>query len=134
MFFVLFGVFFFFLLSFGFLFSSAFVWFGFICFFLFCYVCFFVCFCFYVRGWLCLFFCFVFCFEGRLWQMSLGFLQVMSLDSSLQTVTQQNARLNSDLRITQQERDALKQEVLSLHKRLHAANEKVSIEDPSFCH
>uniref|UniRef100_A0A8C2H4V1 Ninein (GSK3B interacting protein) n=1 Tax=Cyprinus carpio TaxID=7962 RepID=A0A8C2H4V1_CYPCA len=51
--------------------------------------------------------------------------KVMSLDSSLQTVTQQNARLNSDLRITQQERDALKQEVLSLHKRLHAANEKL---------
>lgn len=66
--------------------------------------------------------------------MSLGFLQVMSLDSSLQTVTQQNARLKSDLRITQQERDALKQEVISLHKQFQAANEKVRIEDPSFCH
>uniref|UniRef100_A0A8C2L4Y7 Ninein (GSK3B interacting protein) n=1 Tax=Cyprinus carpio TaxID=7962 RepID=A0A8C2L4Y7_CYPCA len=51
--------------------------------------------------------------------------KVMSLDSSLQTVTQQNARLNSDLRITQQERDALKQEVISLHKQLQAANEKL---------
>lgn len=66
--------------------------------------------------------------------MSLGFLQVMSLDSSLQTVTQQKARLKSDLRVTQQERDALKQEVISLHKQLQAANEKVSTEDPSFCH
>uniref|UniRef100_A0A671KV72 Ninein (GSK3B interacting protein) n=1 Tax=Sinocyclocheilus anshuiensis TaxID=1608454 RepID=A0A671KV72_9TELE len=52
---------------------------------------------------------------------------VMSLDSSLQAVTQQNARLKSDLRITQQERDALKQEVISLHKQLQAANEKVSV-------
>uniref|UniRef100_A0A672N8P4 Ninein n=1 Tax=Sinocyclocheilus grahami TaxID=75366 RepID=A0A672N8P4_SINGR len=51
--------------------------------------------------------------------------KVMSLDSSLQTVTQQNARLKSDLRITQQERDALKQEVISLHKQLQAANEKL---------
>ncbi|XP_016403547.1 ninein isoform X3 [Sinocyclocheilus rhinocerous] len=51
--------------------------------------------------------------------------KVMSLDSSLQTVTQQNARLKSDLRITQQERDTLKQEVISLHKKLQAANEKL---------
>uniref|UniRef100_A0A672K8M4 Ninein n=1 Tax=Sinocyclocheilus grahami TaxID=75366 RepID=A0A672K8M4_SINGR len=51
--------------------------------------------------------------------------KVMLLDSSLQTVTQQNARLKSDLRITQQERDALKQEVISLHKQLQAANEKL---------
>ncbi|XP_043112165.1 ninein [Puntigrus tetrazona] len=51
--------------------------------------------------------------------------KVMSMDSSLQTVTQQNARLKSDLRITQQERDALKQEVISLHKQLQAANEKL---------
>ncbi len=78
-------------------------------------------------------FCF-FCFERLFWQMSLGFLQVMSLDSSLQTVTQQKARLKSDLRVTQQERDALKQKVISLHKQLQAANEKVSTEDPSFCH
>ncbi|XP_073776295.1 ninein isoform X9 [Danio rerio] len=51
--------------------------------------------------------------------------KIMSLDSSLQTVTQQNARLKSDLRITQQERDALKQEVMSLHKQLQSANEKL---------
>lgn len=63
----------------------------------------------------------------------LVFFQVMSLDSSLQTLTQQNARLKSDLRITQQERDALKQEVISLHKQVQYANEKVSIEDRSLC-
>ncbi|ROL45021.1 Ninein [Anabarilius grahami] len=51
--------------------------------------------------------------------------KVMSLDSSLQTLTQQNARLKSDLRITQQERDALKQEVISLHKQVQYANEKL---------
>ncbi|XP_056110890.1 ninein isoform X4 [Rhinichthys klamathensis goyatoka] len=51
--------------------------------------------------------------------------KVMSLDSSLQTLTQQNVRLKSDLRITQQERDALKQEVISLHKKLQYANERL---------
>ncbi|KAI7805764.1 putative ninein [Triplophysa rosa] len=49
----------------------------------------------------------------------------MSLESSLQTLTQQNAHLKSDLRITQQERDALKQEVISLHKQMQSANEKL---------
>ncbi|KAK7148279.1 hypothetical protein R3I93_012570 [Phoxinus phoxinus] len=51
--------------------------------------------------------------------------KVMSLDSSLQTLTQQNVRLKSDLRITQQERDALKQEVISLHKKVQYANERL---------
>ncbi|XP_067277234.1 ninein isoform X3 [Pseudorasbora parva] len=51
--------------------------------------------------------------------------QVMSLESSLQTLTQQNARLKSDLCITQQERDSLKQEVISLHKQVQYANEKL---------
>ncbi|XP_026133857.1 ninein-like isoform X5 [Carassius auratus] len=54
--------------------------------------------------------------------------KVMPLDSSLQTVTQQNAHLKSDLRITQQERDALKQELISLHKQLQAAKEKQLLE------
>ncbi|KAF5901596.1 ninein isoform X2, partial [Clarias magur] len=49
---------------------------------------------------------------------------VQALDFTLQGLTQQNARLKSDLRITQQERDALKQEVISLHKQLQNANEK----------
>lgn len=49
----------------------------------------------------------------------------MSLESSLQTLTQQNAHLQSDLRITQQERDTLKQEVISLHKQMKSANEKL---------
>lgn len=57
----------------------------------------------------------------------------MSLESSLQTLTQQNAHLKSDLRITQQERDALKQEVISLHKQMQSANEKVSSRGRSFC-
>ena len=59
----------------------------------------------------------------------LVFLQVQALDSTLQGLTQQNVRLKSDLRITQQERDALKQEVISLHKQVQNANEKV---DASF--
>lgn len=51
--------------------------------------------------------------------------KIMSLESSLQTLTQQNSHLKSDLRITQQERDALKQEVISLHKQLQSANEQL---------
>ncbi|KAA0718194.1 Ninein [Triplophysa tibetana] len=61
------------------------------------------------------------------------YLWGMSLESSLQTLTQQNAHLKSDLRITQQERDALKQEVISLHKQMQSANEKVSRWDKTFC-
>uniref|UniRef100_A0A3B4DWB2 EF-hand domain-containing protein n=1 Tax=Pygocentrus nattereri TaxID=42514 RepID=A0A3B4DWB2_PYGNA len=57
----------------------------------------------------------------------LPLFQVQALDSTLQGLAQQNARLKSDLRITQQERDALKQEVISLHKQLQNANEKMSI-------
>ncbi|XP_060782186.1 ninein isoform X2 [Neoarius graeffei] len=51
--------------------------------------------------------------------------KVQALDSTLQGLTQQNARLKSDLRITQQERETLKQEVISLHKQLQNANEKM---------
>ncbi|XP_036430509.1 ninein [Colossoma macropomum] len=57
--------------------------------------------------------------------------KVQALDSTLQGLTQQNARLKSDLRITQQERDALKQEVISLHKQLQNANEKCRLVEMS---
>ncbi|KAL6487020.1 hypothetical protein MHYP_G00036460 [Metynnis hypsauchen] len=57
--------------------------------------------------------------------------KVQALDSTLQGLTQQNARLKSDLRITQQERDALKQEVISLHKQLQNANEKCQLVEMS---
>lgn len=40
-------------------------------------------------------------------------------------VNLQTSRLKSDLRVTQQERDALKQEVISLHQKLQNANDKV---------
>ncbi|XP_053358384.1 ninein isoform X1 [Clarias gariepinus] len=56
---------------------------------------------------------------------------VQALDFTLQGLTQQNARLKSDLRITQQERDALKQEVISLHKQLQNANEKCRLLEKS---
>lgn len=36
------------------------------------------------------------------------------------------SRLQSDLRASQQEKEALKQEVMSLHKQLQNANEKVT--------
>ncbi|KAL7877950.1 hypothetical protein SRHO_G00045930 [Serrasalmus rhombeus] len=57
--------------------------------------------------------------------------KVQALDSTLQGLAQQNARLKSDLRITQQERDALKQEVISLHKQLQNANEKCRLVEMS---
>uniref|UniRef100_A0A8C7DTL6 Ninein n=1 Tax=Oncorhynchus kisutch TaxID=8019 RepID=A0A8C7DTL6_ONCKI len=50
--------------------------------------------------------------------------QTHVLDESLQSVNLQNARLKSDLRVSQQEKDALKQEVMSLHKQLQNANDK----------
>ncbi|XP_076830835.1 uncharacterized protein nin isoform X2 [Brachyhypopomus gauderio] len=53
--------------------------------------------------------------------------KVHALDSTLQGLTQQNARLKSDLRVTQQEGDALKQEVISLHKQLQNAREKCQL-------
>lgn len=36
------------------------------------------------------------------------------------------SRLRSDLRVAQQEKEALEQEVMSLHKQLQNANEKVT--------
>ncbi|XP_026796566.3 ninein isoform X3 [Pangasianodon hypophthalmus] len=57
--------------------------------------------------------------------------RVQALDFTLQGLTQQNARLKSDLRITQQERDTLKQEVISLHKQLQNANEKCRLVEMS---
>lgn len=57
-------------------------------------------------------------------KLSCVLLQVQALDFTLQGLTQQNARLKSDLRVTQQERDTLKQEVISMHKQLQNTNEK----------
>uniref|UniRef100_A0A3B1IWI0 Ninein n=1 Tax=Astyanax mexicanus TaxID=7994 RepID=A0A3B1IWI0_ASTMX len=57
--------------------------------------------------------------------------KVQAVDSTVQGLTQQNARLKSDLRITQQERDALKQEVISLHKQLQNSNEKCRLVEMS---
>ena len=51
--------------------------------------------------------------------------QVETLDGVVQTSTLQASRLKTDLRLTQQEKDALRQEVLSLHKQLQNANNKV---------
>jgi len=55
-----------------------------------------------------------------------GTLQVQSLDETLQNNTLQMSRLRSDLRVAQQEKEALEQEVMSLHKQLQNANEKVT--------
>ncbi|XP_047466169.1 ninein isoform X7 [Mugil cephalus] len=50
--------------------------------------------------------------------------RVKTVDDSLQGVSRQNARLKSDLRVVQQERDSLKHEVTVLHKQLQNANDK----------
>lgn len=47
------------------------------------------------------------------------------LDESLQAVRHQGARLKSDLRGLQQERDSLKYDVSVLHKQLQNVNDKV---------
>ncbi|XP_071752154.2 uncharacterized protein nin [Centroberyx gerrardi] len=50
--------------------------------------------------------------------------RVKTMDETLQAVNLQSALLKSDLRVSQQERDALKHEVVSLHKQLQNANDK----------
>ncbi|KAK2852512.1 hypothetical protein Q7C36_007713 [Tachysurus vachellii] len=56
---------------------------------------------------------------------------VQALNFTSQGLTQQNTRLKSDLRVTQQERDTLKQEVISLHKQLLNSNEKCRLAEMS---
>ncbi|XP_035865838.1 ninein isoform X6 [Phyllostomus discolor] len=50
--------------------------------------------------------------------------KVQSLEDTLQNVNLQMSRIKSDLRMTQQEEEALKQEVMSLHKQLQNAGDK----------
>ncbi|KAM5241828.1 ninein isoform 15-T31 [Hipposideros larvatus] len=50
--------------------------------------------------------------------------KVQSLEDTLQDVNLQMSQINSDLRVTQQEKEALKQEVMSLHKQLQNAGYK----------
>ncbi|XP_023581940.1 ninein isoform X2 [Trichechus manatus latirostris] len=51
--------------------------------------------------------------------------KVQSLEDTLQNVNLQMSRIKSDLRVTQQERETLKQEVMSLHKQLQNAGDEV---------
>ncbi|XP_068577937.1 ninein [Cebidichthys violaceus] len=50
--------------------------------------------------------------------------RVRTVDESLQAVNHQSARLKSDLRVSQKERDSLKHEVAVLHKKLQNVNDK----------
>ncbi|XP_031165690.1 ninein isoform X5 [Sander lucioperca] len=50
--------------------------------------------------------------------------RVKTVDETLQAVSHQSARLKSDLRVLQQERDSLKLEVSMLHKQLQNVNDK----------
>ncbi|XP_029937992.1 ninein isoform X2 [Myripristis murdjan] len=50
--------------------------------------------------------------------------RVKAVDETLQAVNLQSARLKSDLRVSHQDRDALKHEVMSLQKQLQNSNEK----------
>lgn len=52
-------------------------------------------------------------------------IQVQSLEDTLQNVNLQMSLIKSDLRVTQQEKEALKQEVMSLYKQLQNAGDKV---------
>ncbi|XP_067410852.1 ninein isoform X1 [Emydura macquarii macquarii] len=57
-------------------------------------------------------------------QLTVSQEKVQSLDETLQNINFQMSRQKSDLRVIQQEKDALKQEVMSLHKQLQNANDK----------
>ncbi|XP_058149424.1 ninein isoform X2 [Dasypus novemcinctus] len=50
--------------------------------------------------------------------------KVQHLEDTLQNMNLQMSRIKSDLRVTQQEKEALKQEVMSLHKQLQNAGDK----------
>ncbi|XP_042533780.1 ninein isoform X3 [Dipodomys spectabilis] len=50
--------------------------------------------------------------------------KVQNLEDTLQNVNLQMSRIKSDLRVTQQEKEALKQEVMSLHKQLQNSCDK----------
>ncbi|XP_069342977.1 ninein isoform X4 [Eulemur rufifrons] len=50
--------------------------------------------------------------------------KVQHLEDTLQKVNLQMSQIKSDLRVTQQEKEALKQEVMSLHKKLQNAGDK----------
>uniref|UniRef100_A0A3Q1C6X3 EF-hand domain-containing protein n=2 Tax=Amphiprion ocellaris TaxID=80972 RepID=A0A3Q1C6X3_AMPOC len=50
--------------------------------------------------------------------------KVKTADETLQAVNHQSARLKSDLRVLQQEKDSLKREVAVLHKQLQNTNDK----------
>lgn len=52
-------------------------------------------------------------------------VQVQSLEDILQSVNLQMSQIKSDLQVTQQEKEALKQEVMSLRRQLQHAGDKV---------
>ncbi|XP_070605277.1 ninein isoform X2 [Erythrolamprus reginae] len=57
-------------------------------------------------------------------QMAVSQDKIQNFDDIVQNVSLQVSRLKSDLRVTQQEKETLKQEVASLNKQLQMANEK----------
>lgn len=52
-------------------------------------------------------------------------MQVQNLEDILKNVNLQMAQIESDLQVTRQEKEALKQEVMSLHRQLQNAIDKV---------
>lgn len=52
-------------------------------------------------------------------------MQVQNLEDILQNVNLQMSQIKSDLQVTQQEKEALKQEVMSLRTQLQNACDKV---------
>uniref|UniRef100_A0AAQ4NS69 Ninein n=1 Tax=Gasterosteus aculeatus aculeatus TaxID=481459 RepID=A0AAQ4NS69_GASAC len=56
--------------------------------------------------------------------MMLMKMVVVAVDETLQAVNHQSARLKSDLRVSQQERDSLQHEVDVVHKKLQNVNDK----------
>ncbi|KAM3852667.1 ninein isoform 3-T3 [Vipera latastei] len=57
-------------------------------------------------------------------QMAVSQDKIQNFDDIVQNVSLQVSRLKSDLRVTQQEKENLKQEMMSLNKQLQMANEK----------
>ncbi|XP_074517874.1 uncharacterized protein nin isoform X1 [Sebastes fasciatus] len=62
--------------------------------------------------------------QGLCSQLAKAHERVKTVDETLQAVNHQSARLKSDQRVLQQERDSLKREVSVLHKQLQNVNDK----------
>uniref|UniRef100_A0A4W3IC40 Ninein n=1 Tax=Callorhinchus milii TaxID=7868 RepID=A0A4W3IC40_CALMI len=67
-------------------------------------------------------------------QLNMSQEKIQSLEETLQNAHFQAARCKSDFRVSQQEKEALKQEVTSLHKELQTTKDELNLNSADFQH